>query len=361
MNLKEIPRENKDLVKKFGAQLVSKLKEKPDFYTFNKDIIYSHRDFDKFFSALRKGEKCAIVSGFNASGTIHLGHKPVFDTNLFFQKKYNIPIFIPISDDESYVAGKVKDQKQALDFSIKLAKELLAYGFDPNKTYFIIDQIYTNIYNLAIKLSKKINYSEIKATYGYKPEENIGLHFYPSVQAAHITLPQEDFGIKNVLVPIGPDEDAHIRICRDIQDRLGYNKASIIHSRFFPGTDGQKMSKSRNNAIFLSDDETTIRKKVSKAYSGGAVTAEEHRKRGGNPDVDVSIFYLTNLFLDEKMSEKLINNYKSGKMLSGEVKKMLADKVVDFVRDFQLKVKKVSNKDLEKTIMKNKIYSSDLT
>ena len=47
MNLKEIPQENQDLVKKFGAQLVSKLKEKPDFYTFNKGIIYSHRDFDK--------------------------------------------------------------------------------------------------------------------------------------------------------------------------------------------------------------------------------------------------------------------------------------------------------------------------
>ena len=290
MNLKEVPRENKDLVEKFGAQLVSKLKEKPDFYTFNKEIIYSHRDFDKFFSALKKEEKCAIVSGFNASGTIHLGHKPVFDTNLYFQKRYNIPIFIPISDDESYVAGKVKDQKQALDFSIKLAKELLAYGFNPNKTFFIIDQIYTNIYNLAIKLSRKVNYSEIKATYGYKPEENIGLHFYPSVQAAHITLPQECLGIKNVLVPIGPDEDTHIRICRDIAERFGYNKPAILHIRFFPGIDGQKMSKSKNNAIFLSDDKKTIRRKINKAYSGGAVTAEEHRKKGGNPDIDVSIF-----------------------------------------------------------------------
>ena len=94
----------------------------------------------------------------------------------------------------------------------KLAKELLAYGFNPKKTFFIIDQVYTNIYNLAVKLSKKVNYSEIKATYGYKPEENIGLHFYPAVQSAHILFPQVAKGIKNVLVPIGPDEDAHIRI-----------------------------------------------------------------------------------------------------------------------------------------------------
>ena len=137
--------------------------------------------------------------------------------------------------------------------SLELAKELIAYGFDPKKTYFIIDQIYTNIYNLAIKLSKKINISEIKATYGYKNEENVGLHFYPAVQAAHILFPQEKHGIKNVLVPIGPDEDAHIRISRDVARREGYTLPSILHLFFLPGTDGEKMSKSRNNAIFLKD------------------------------------------------------------------------------------------------------------
>lgn len=356
MNLKEVPRENQDLVKKFGAQLISGLKEKPDFYTFNKGIIYSHRDFDKFLNALKKGEKCAVVSGFNASGTVHLGHKPVFDTNLFFQKEYGIPVFIPISDDESYVAGKVKSQEEALTNSMKLAKELLAYGFNPEKTYFIIDQVYTNIYNLAIKLSRKLNYSEIKAAYGYRPEENIGLHFYPAIQSAHILLPQENFGIKNVLVPIGPDEDAHIRICRDIADRKGYNKPAILHARFFPGLDGKKMSKSRNNAVFLSEDEKTIRKKISKAYSGGAITAEEHRKHGGRPEEDVSIFYLINLFLDEKEAAKLIREYREGKLLSSDVKKMLADKVVDLVKNFQARLKKVNDKILDKCIMKNRKY-----
>ena len=176
---------------------------------------------------------------------------PIVTTNLFFQREYGTPVFIPISDDESYVTGKVKSQKEALANSLELAKELIAYGFDPRKTYFIIDQIYTNIYNLAIKLSRKINISEIKATYGYKNEENVGLHFYPAVQAAHILFPQEKYGIKNVLVPIGPDEDAHIRISRDVARKEGYNLPSILHIFFLPGTDGEKMSKSRNNAIFL--------------------------------------------------------------------------------------------------------------
>jgi tryptophanyl-tRNA synthetase len=354
MNLNKIPQENIDLVEKFGATALSHLKEKPDFYTFNKEIIYSHRDFDKFFNALKKGEKCAILSGVNASGTLHIGHKAIFDTNLFFQKKYGLPVFIPISDDESYVSGKVKDQKEALENAMKLAKELLAYGFDPHKTYFIIDQIYTNIYNLAIKLSRKVTLSEIKASYGYKPEDNPGLYFYPAVQSAHILFPQEDFGIKNVLVPIGPDEDTHIRICRDIAGRMGYIKPAILHARFFPGLDGEKMSKSKNNAVFLNDNEKIIRQKINKAFSGGAKTIEEHRKHGGKPEEDVSIFYLTNLFLDDKQSEKIIKEYKEGRLLSGEVKNMLADKVVAFVKEFQARLKEISDKELDKTIMKNK-------
>ena len=349
----EIQIDNKKLINEFGAHPIDKLSEKPDFYTFKTGVLSSHRDFDKFFSALKKGEKCAILSGVNASGSLHLGHKAVFDTNLFFQKKYNLPVFIPISDDESYVSGKVKTQEEALKNALQLAKELIAYGFNPEKTYFIIDQIYTNIYNLAIKLSAKINLSEIKTTYGYKNEENLGLHFYPAIQSAHVLFPQEKYKIKNVLVPIGPDEDAHIRISRDIAGRFGLNKPAILHTRFFPGLDGEKMSKSRNNAIFLSDDEKTIRKKVNKAYSGGADTAEEHRKNGGNPDDDVSIFYLTNLFFDESESDKLRNDYRKGRILSGEVKKMLGDEIVNFVKDFQSRLKKISDKDVENCLMRN--------
>ncbi|MEM2955989.1 MAG: tryptophan--tRNA ligase [Candidatus Pacearchaeota archaeon] len=353
MDLEKIPKENVDLVETFGAELVSKLKEKPDLYTFKNGLIYSHRDFDKFFSALKKGEKCAIVSGLNASGTIHMGHKAVFDTNLFFQRKYGIPIFIPISDDESYVSKKVKTQEEALENSMKLARELIAYGFDTKKTYIIIDQIYTNIYNLAIKLSTHVTLSEIKATYGYNMEDNPGLFFYPAVQAAHILFPQEKFGISNVLVPIGPDEDAHLRICRDIAGRMGYNKPAVLHIRFLPGLDGEKMSKSRANAIFFRDDEKIVIKKINKAYSGGAKTIEEHRKYGGKPEEDVSIFYLSKFFLNENESAELKNKYKKGKILSSEVKKVFAEKAVEFLKDFQAKVKSLNQADVNKCILKN--------
>ncbi len=348
----KVSEENLKLVKDFGASRISDLDNVPDFYTFEKGLIYSHRDFDIFLKALEKGEKCAIVSGVNASGTLHLGHKIVFDTNLYFQRKYGIPVFIPISDDESYVAGKVKDQEEAFNNSIKLAKEMLAYGFDPHKTYFIIDHSCTEIYNLAFKLSRKINYSEIKAVYGYKPEQNIGLHFYPAVQSAHILLPQEKFGIKNVLVPIGPDEDNHFRICRDIAYRFGYTKPSAIHSNFIMGLDNNKMSKSRNNGINLNEEVSSLKKKINNAFSGGRSTVEEHRKLGGDPDADIACQYLSLFFLNQEETIELFERYRKGKILSGEVKKILFDKTSAFLNDFQDKLKDISDEDVANCLVK---------
>jgi tryptophanyl-tRNA synthetase len=352
MKTQEFP-DNEKLIKQFGAHPVSKLSSAPDFYTFKTGILASHRDFDKFYAALKKGERCGILSGFNASGTLHLGHKAVFDTNLFFQKKYNLPVFIPISDDESYITGKVKTQEEALENSKKLAKQLLAYGFNPKKTFFIIDQIYTSIYNLAVKLSKKVTLSEVKSVYGYKNEDNPGMYFYPAIQAAHIVFPQEFKKIKNVLVPIGPDEDAHFRIARDMAARSGYHKPATIHSGFLPGIDGKKMSKSKNNAIFLDDSEMEIKKKINKSFSGGQKSIDEHRKKGGNPDVDIAFIFLKNLFLSPEKSKKLAQQYKSGKLLTSELKALFAKEVIAFTRQFQSNLKKVTDKDLEDTILKN--------
>ncbi|MDP3916881.1 MAG: tryptophan--tRNA ligase [Nanoarchaeota archaeon] len=348
---KSLLEDNEKLVRKFGAK---KLKDAPNFYAFNRGLVYSHRDFDKFYNALKNGEKCAIVSGVNASGTLHIGHKVVFDINLFFQKEFGIPVYIPISDDESYVAGKVDSQEKALENSIKLAGELLAYGFDPKKTFIIIDQIYTNIYNFAVKLSKKVTLSEIIASYGYKKEDNPGLYFYPAVQSAHVLFPQIHAGIKNVLVPIGPDEDSHLRIARDIASRAGYTKPSVLHVTFLPGLDGEKMSKSRNNMISFEDDEKTLRKKANKAISGGRDTAEEQRKHGGDPERDMACFYLSKLFLDEKDGNNLLIDYRKGKLLSGEVKKIFGDVLVDFIGDFQRRIKKISKNDINSCLMKNK-------
>ena len=145
--------ENYDkLIKEFGTKPISTVKNLPDYYTFNKGIVFSHRDFDKFMDAI-KNKKVSILTGFNASGSIHLGHKRTFDTVIFLQKKYKIPVYIPISDDESYVFRKIKDQKQGLKNAKLIAKQMIALGFDKELTKIYIHQDYTKIYNLPIDLN----------------------------------------------------------------------------------------------------------------------------------------------------------------------------------------------------------------
>ena len=346
--------DHKRLVESFGASKVSELSV-PDFYTFRNGLMYSHRDFDLFYKRLLAGEKASIVSGFNASATLHLGHLSVFDTNLFFQKKFGINVFIPISDDESYVSLKIKTQEEGLKHSLMLARSMVAFGFETGKTKLIIDQLYTNIYNLAVKFSRGLTYSTIKDVYGYTSDQNIGLHFYPAIQSAHIILPQT-LGIPNVLVPIGPDEDAHLRVCRDIAEKFGYVKPAVLHSVFLPGLDGEKMSKSRGNAIFLLEDEKTIKKKIMSAYSGGQTSVEEHRRLGGNPDVDVAYLYLKSYFMTPKESKELYEDYRKGRLLSGELKIMLFEKVMARIREFQERYRKVTEKDLEKVILRNEDF-----
>jgi tryptophanyl-tRNA synthetase len=192
-----------------------------------------------------------------------------------------------------------------------------------------------------------------KAVYGYADENNIGLFFYPSVQSAHVMLPYL-FGYDAVLVPIGIDEDTHLRISRDVAPKFGLKKVSVLHSKYMMGLDGGKMSGSKpHTSIYLSDDLKDIKRKINKAFSGGRDTIEEHKRLGGEPEKDVAYQYLKILFLNEKEANKIYKDYKSGKMLSSEMKKLLYEYVEKFLGDFNKKLTKLKDKDVEKCFMTN--------
>ncbi|MGI0141172.1 MAG: tryptophan--tRNA ligase [Candidatus Micrarchaeales archaeon] len=356
VNLKEVLADllqaNEKLVTQFNASRFSSLKSYPNFYGFERGLYYSHRDFDAFMEKLDKGEQSAIVSGLNPSGQLHMGHKVVFDCNLFFQKEYGVPVYIPLSDDESYVSRKVEDRMDAVENSVMLIRSLLAYGFDPDKTKILLDYNYPEIFSIAMELSRKVTYSEVQAIYGYEPSTNIGLGFYPAVQAAHVLFPKIHDKTDNVLVPIGPDEDAHLRLCRDIAARTHNTKAAVLHGVFMPDINGEKMSKSRpDGVIYFKDDPKLVKKKIGRALSGGQKTVEEHRRLGGDPDADVSIFYLEKYFLNSKECEELKGAYRRGELLSGEVKVQFAEKMTELVNTFQKNLRNVKDSDFEKVIM----------
>lgn len=334
------------LIKEFGTQPISSAEEAlgglPDYKAFNHGYVFSHRDFDRFMLDVRAGKRCAIVSGLNPSSPMHFGHKMTFDLNLFFQREYGIEIFIPLSDDESYVVGKVKDQEEALHHARVIAAQLIAMGFSPEKTHIFIDQQYTRIYNLAIKLSRGITLSTIKAVYGFPDSTNAGLMFYPCIQAAHLLMPQlPEFGCERVLVPIGIDQDPYVRVARDVAEKFGFTKPGGLHLKYLPGLKGEKMSASRpETAVFLTDDPKEAARKVKQSFTGGRVDVDDQRRLGGRPGVCVTLEYLAYFMLSDEERAERIAGCTAGENLCGGCKVMLAEFVESFLREFQEKVER---------------------
>ena len=103
--------------------------------------------------------------------------------------------------------------------------------------------------------------------------------------------------------------------------------------------------------IYLTDSPETARKKIMRAFSGGAGSLEEHRKHGGNPDIDVAFQYLYAMFEDDdKKIEKIRQDYKTGAMTSGEMKSYLAAKVVKFLKSHQ-KAREKAKKSIGKYML----------
>ena len=206
------------------------------------------------------------------------------------------------------------------------------------------------MYHEAIKVAKKITFSTVKSAFGFTNENNLGTIFFTSMQAVPAFLPNIIAGKKMAcLIPHAIDQDPHFRVTRDVLPKLGHYKPASIQSMFLPGLGGMKedgkLSSSNGEAIYLTDDKKTVRKKIMKyAFSGGQATLEEHRKKGGNPDIDVSYQWLRFFEEDDNKLKKIYEDYKSGKLLSGELKQILVDKINAFLKQHQKNREKAKDK-----------------
>ena len=96
--------------------------------------------------------------------------------------------------------------------------------------------------------------------------------------------------------------------------------------------------------IFTTDDEKTVRSKIMKyAFSGGQPTVEEHREKGGNPDIDVSYQWLSFFEESDKKLKDIYTSYKNGSLLTGELKQILVDKLNTFLNEHQKRREKAKS------------------
>ena len=103
------------------------------------------------------------------------------------------------------------------------------------------------------------------------------------------------------------------------------------------------------SGIFMTDTPKEIEKKIkTQAFSGGGATKEEHIEKGANLEVDISYHYLRFFMKDEKNLERIATEYKSGRMMTGEVKKTLIGVLQEFIGEHQVKRKAVTDEMIKK-------------
>ena len=147
-----------------------------------------------------------------------------------------------------------------------------------------------------------------------------------------------------VMVPSATSQDIHrIRMQLLAYERTlggqGLLAPSSTYHHFAVGLTGDKMSSSKpKTTIFLDDEISDVEKKIKRAFSGGQPTIEEHRRLGGNPDIDVSYQYMMYFFEDDDDYLQEINQqYRSGALLAGEMKQLCIDRATEWLSNHQEK------------------------
>merc|ERR1712227_815385 len=217
-------------------------------------------------------------------------------------------------------------------------KDIIACGFDPAKTFIFSDLNYIPaskaFYWNMKRIEKAVTFNQIKGIFGFGDSDCMGKISFPAIQAAPSfsgSFPQIFNGNLDVpcLIPCAIDQDPYFRMTRDVAPVLKFKKPALLHSSFFPALQGAKSKMSAsdaNSSIFLSDTPKQIKNKVNKyAFSGGGATVEEHKEKGGNCDVDISYQYLTFFLEDDAKLAKIREDYSSGELLTGNLKKELIE------------------------------------
>ncbi len=177
-------------------------------------VIFGHRSYDSVLDAMLSKKPFAAMSGFMPSGKAHLGHKMVMEEIIWHQQQGG-DAFLAIADMEAH-AVRGKSWKECRELGInEYILSAIALGFEPEGHIYFQSKS-DNVKDLAFELGIKANFSELSAIYGFNGETNIAHMVSAITQSADILQPQlaEFGGPKPVVIPVGADQDPHIRLTR---------------------------------------------------------------------------------------------------------------------------------------------------
>ncbi|MEF9519610.1 tryptophan--tRNA ligase [Chlamydia crocodili] len=294
-------------------------------------------------------KKKRVLTGDRPTGKLHLGHwVGSIKNRLYLQNNPAYDCFFIVADLHTLTTRIRKEQVLDVDNHIyEVLADWLSVGIDPNKSTIYLQSAIPEIYELHLLFSMLISINRIMGIPSLKEmaknasiEEgglSFGLVGYPVLQSADILL------AKAQLVPVGKDNEAHVELTRDIA--RNFNR---LYGEIFPepetlqgeltslvGIDGQgKMSKSANNAIYLSDDDATIKDKIRRMYTDpNRIHATTPGRVEGNP-----LFIYHDIFNPNKEEvEEFKTRYRQGCIKDVEVKARLAEELIFFLQPFKEK------------------------
>ncbi len=327
----------------------------------SRGIDFGQRDLGRVIDAIDASKPFAVMSGIKPDGTFHLGNKMTADDMVYFQSlSKEATVFYAIADVEAYCDNGISFQESS-KMAVQNVADILALGLDPGRTVVYMQSEEMRVMRLMTIFSRAITNSMLRAIYGERP---IGLYISALIQAGDILMPQlPDFGgPKPVLVPVGADQDPHIRLTRDLatryHDEFGFIPPSSIYHRLEMAlTGGFKMSKRQAASGFtLDEDPRSATKKVLAAFTGGRATVEEQRRLGAEADkCPVYDLYRYHFALDDEHVQRVYDECTGGIRLCGECKEEAAALVKKYLVVHQEKRASLM-KDAQELLAKSRRY-----
>ncbi|ELZ39939.1 tryptophan--tRNA ligase [Halorubrum tebenquichense] len=238
-----------DLFEEFGIEAFDDVADDvPDpHYLMRRGVIFGHREYDAVAEAMANDEPFAALSGFMPTGDPHIGHKLVFDEIIWHQQQGG-DAFGLIADLEAHSArGMSWDEidEHARNYLLSL----LALGFDADEGEIYRQSDNRAVQDLGFELGSKANFSEFEAIYGFDGETNVSHMQSVVTQTADILYPQLVDEPKPTVIPVGPDQDPHVRLTRDLATRVRYFKVTEAFASFELDDDERQLVRAAYDAL----------------------------------------------------------------------------------------------------------------
>ena len=277
-----------------------------------------------------------VLSGIRPTGNLHLGNYfGAVQSFVKLQDEYNCFFFI--ADWHSLTTHP---RPENIRQSVKtILAEYLACGIDPEKATIYVQSDVREVVELYLYLNMNAYLGELERVTSFKekvrkqPDNiNAGLLTYPSLMAADILIHKAN------KVPVGKDQEQNMEMARKFARRFNtiYNVACFPEPESFhfsdkalkvPGLDGSgKMGKSEGNAIYLIDDEKTIRKKVMKAVTDAGPATPNSEK----PEPVANLFTMMEIVSSQDTCDYFNEKYNTCEIRYGDLKKQLAEDINTF-------------------------------